>query len=138
MGHIGRCTEIGYLSVLMTTGGLPSQESLIQNYGSNDSLFSQMLFHSLCIVKRQTPPHQHQEEEKTQHSPMCAQPTNNARQEQRPAPPPLPKQGDQNAKRTDRRNTHKEQGKTKREVPRSVNYRATQNKNNTGTTALEW
>ena len=31
----------------------------------------------------------------------------------------------------------KEQGKTKHEVPRSVNYRATQNKNNIGTTALE-
>ena len=31
----------------------------------------------------------------------------------------------------------KEQGKTKHEAPRSVNYRATQNKNNMGTTALE-
>ena len=31
----------------------------------------------------------------------------------------------------------KEQGKTKHEAPRSVNYRATQNKNNVGTTALE-
>ena len=31
----------------------------------------------------------------------------------------------------------KEQGKTKREAPRSVNYIATQNKNNIGTTALE-
>ena len=31
----------------------------------------------------------------------------------------------------------KEQGKTKHEAPRSVNYRATQNKNNSGTTALE-
>ena len=31
----------------------------------------------------------------------------------------------------------KEQGKTKNEAPRSVNYRATQNKNNIGTTALE-
>ena len=31
----------------------------------------------------------------------------------------------------------KEQCKNKHEVPRSVNYRATQNKNNTGTTALE-
>ena len=30
----------------------------------------------------------------------------------------------------------KEQGKTKHEAPRSVNYRATQNKNNIGTTAL--
>ena len=38
----------------------------------------------------------------------------------------------------DRRNmTDKEQGKTKHEAPRSVNYRATQNKNNIGTTALE-
>ena len=33
----------------------------------------------------------------------------------------------------------KEQGKTiKREVLRSINHKATQNKNNTGTTALEW
>ena len=31
----------------------------------------------------------------------------------------------------------KEQGKTKYEAPGSVNYRATQNKNNIGTTALE-
>ena len=31
----------------------------------------------------------------------------------------------------------KEQVKTKHEAPRNVNYRATQNKNNIGTTALE-
>ena len=31
----------------------------------------------------------------------------------------------------------KEHGKTKHEAPRSVNYRATQNKNNIGTTSLE-
>ena len=31
----------------------------------------------------------------------------------------------------------KEQGKTKHEVPRGLNYRATQNKNNIETTALE-
>ena len=31
----------------------------------------------------------------------------------------------------------KEQHKTKHEAPRSVNYRATQNKNKIGTTALE-
>ena len=31
----------------------------------------------------------------------------------------------------------KEQGKTKREAPHSVNYTATQNKNNIGTTTLE-
>ena len=31
----------------------------------------------------------------------------------------------------------KEQGKTKHKAPCSVNYRATQNKNNIGTTALE-
>ena len=31
----------------------------------------------------------------------------------------------------------KEQGKTKHKAPRSVNYRATQNKNKIGTTALE-
>ena len=32
----------------------------------------------------------------------------------------------------------KEQGKNKLEAPRNVNYKATQNKNNIGTTALEW
>ena len=32
----------------------------------------------------------------------------------------------------------KEQGTTKHEAPRSVNYRATQNKNNIGTTSFEW
>ena len=31
----------------------------------------------------------------------------------------------------------KEQGKTKHETPHSVNYRASKNKNNIGTTALE-
>ena len=31
----------------------------------------------------------------------------------------------------------KEQGKIKHEAPRSVNYKAAQNKNNIGTTALE-
>ena len=31
----------------------------------------------------------------------------------------------------------KEQGKTKHEAPGSINHKATQNKNNTGTTALE-
>ena len=46
------------------------------------------------------------------------------------------KEGDQNAKRTEE--THRQkQGNTKHEAPRSVNYRATQNKNNIGTTALE-
>ena len=48
----------------------------------------------------------------------------------------FPKQGDQNSKRTEK-HIDKEQGKTKYEAPRSVNYRATQNKNNIGTTALE-
>ena len=48
----------------------------------------------------------------------------------------FPKQGDQNAKRTE--HIDKEQGNTKHEASRSVNYRATQNKNNIGTTALEW
>ena len=37
-----------------------------------------------------------------------------------------------------KKHIHKEQGKTKHEAPRSVNYRATKNKNNIGTTALEW
>ena len=36
-----------------------------------------------------------------------------------------------------KKNIDKEQGTTKHEAPRSVNYRATQNKNNIGTTALE-
>ena len=48
----------------------------------------------------------------------------------------FPKQDDQNAKKTEQ-HIDKEQGKTKHEAPRSVNYRATQNKNNMGTTALE-
>ena len=47
----------------------------------------------------------------------------------------FPKQGDQIAKRTEE--TDKEQGMTKHEPPRSVNYRATQNENNIETTALE-
>ena len=48
-------------------------------------------------------------------------------------------QGDQNAKRTEE--THRQragQYQTWIEAPRSVNYRATQNKNNIGITALEW
>ena len=48
----------------------------------------------------------------------------------------FPKQGDQNAKRTEK-HIDKEHDKTKHEAPRSVNYRATQNKNNIGTTAWE-
>ena len=48
----------------------------------------------------------------------------------------FPKQCDQKAKRT-KKHIDKEQDKTKHEAPRSVNYRATQNKNNIGTTALE-
>ena len=36
-----------------------------------------------------------------------------------------------------KKNKDKEQDKTKHEASRSVNYRATQNKNNIGTTALE-
>ena len=36
-----------------------------------------------------------------------------------------------------KKRTDKEQGKTKHEAPRSLNYRATQNKDNIGTTALE-
>ena len=50
----------------------------------------------------------------------------------------FPKQGVQNAKRTEK-HTDNERGnnKKKHETPRSVNYRATQNKNNIRTTALE-
>ena len=48
----------------------------------------------------------------------------------------FPKQGDQNAKRTEK-HIDKEQDKTKHEAPCSVNYSAMQNKNNIGTTALE-
>ena len=36
-----------------------------------------------------------------------------------------------------KKHTDKERCKTKHEAPRNVNYRATQNKNNIGTTALE-
>ena len=36
-----------------------------------------------------------------------------------------------------KKHTNKEQGKTKHEAPRNVDNRATQNKNNIGTTALE-
>ena len=36
-----------------------------------------------------------------------------------------------------KKHTDKEQDKTKHEAPRSVNYRATQNKNNVWTIALE-
>ena len=36
-----------------------------------------------------------------------------------------------------KKHTDKEQGKPKHEAPRSVNYRATLNKNNNGTAALE-
>ena len=51
--------------------------------------------------------------------------------------PPFPKQGDQNAKRTEE--THRQRaGQGQTWTPRSVNYRVTQNKNTTGTTALEW
>ena len=46
----------------------------------------------------------------------------------------FPKQGGQNAK-GQKKHIDKEQGKTKHEAPRR--YRATQNKNNIGTTALE-
>ena len=35
-------------------------------------------------------------------------------------------------------NENKEQGKTQHEMPRSKKHKATQNKNNTTTTALEW
>ena len=48
----------------------------------------------------------------------------------------FPKEGDQNAKRTEK-HIDKKQDKTKHEALRSVNYRATQNENNIGTTALE-
>ena len=44
----------------------------------------------------------------------------------------FPKQGDQNAKRTEETRSQRA-GQTKH----SLNYRATQNKNNIGTTALE-
>ena len=37
-----------------------------------------------------------------------------------------------------KKHTDKEQGKTEHKAPRSVNYRATQNKNNIGTTALHY
>ena len=37
-----------------------------------------------------------------------------------------------------KKHNDKEHGKTKHEAPRSANHRDTQNKNNIGTTALEW
>ena len=44
----------------------------------------------------------------------------------------FPKQGDQNAKRTEE--THRQRtGQDKHQAPRNVNYRVTQNKNNIGT-----
>ena len=48
----------------------------------------------------------------------------------------FPKHGDKKAN-GQTKHIDKEQGKTKHEAPRSVNYRATQNKNNIETTALE-
>ena len=48
---------------------------------------------------------------------------------------PLPQARWSNAKRSEKQ-IDKEQDKTKHEAPRSVNYRATQNKNNIGTIAL--
>ena len=54
---------------------------------------------------------------------------------QRPAPPSQSKVIKMLKGQT--KNIDREQGKTKHEAPRSVNYRATQNKNNIGTTALE-
>ena len=48
----------------------------------------------------------------------------------------FPKQGDQNAKRTEK-HIDKEQDKTEQEAPRSVKYRGKQNENNIGTIALE-
>ena len=48
------------------------------------------------------------------------------------------KRGDHNAKRNDETRA-KEHGNTlKHEEPRSINHKATQNKNKTRTTALEW
>ena len=77
----------------------------------------------------------YQEEEKKWHRLTCAQPTNKCTISTKTSPF-FPKQDDQNANRTEK-HTDKEQGKTKHEVPRSVIYTATQNKNNIGTTALE-
>ena len=77
----------------------------------------------------------HQKEEKKWLRLTCAQQRNKCTISTKTSFP-FPKQGDQNAKRTEK-HIDKEQGKTKHEAPRSVNYRATQNKNNIGTTALE-
>ena len=72
----------------------------------------------------------HQQEEKKWHRLTCV--ANKQMHDKHKDQLPLPKANDQNAKRS-----RKEQGKTKHEAPCSVNYRATQNKNNIGTTALE-
>ena len=47
----------------------------------------------------------------------------------------FPKRSDHNAERTWEKHEKKEHNKTKQEAPRSINHKATQNKNNTGTTA---
>ena len=51
-------------------------------------------------------------------------------------PPRFPSKETKTPKRQ-KKHIDKEQGKTKHEAPSSVNYRATQNKNNIGSTALE-
>ena len=48
----------------------------------------------------------------------------------------FPKRDDHDAQRTEK-DEIKEQVTTKHEAPRSINHKGTQNKNNTGTTALE-
>ena len=65
----------------------------------------------------------HQEEEKKRHRLTCAQLTNKCTISTKTSSL-FPKQGDQNAKRTEK-HIDKKQGKTKHEAPCSVNYRAT-------------
>ena len=60
----------------------------------------------------------------------------NARCVQRPAPSSPSKVIEM--LKGQKKHIDKEQDKTKHEASRSVNYRATQNKNTIGTTALEW
>ena len=49
----------------------------------------------------------------------------------------FPQRSDHNAKKTEKKYKNKEKYKTKHEAPRSINHKAIQVKNNTGTTALE-
>ena len=50
----------------------------------------------------------------------------------------FPKRGNRNTKRTEKQKNKMTHGKTYNKSPRRINYKATKNKTNTGTTATEW